>query len=257
MGLDAIADLFKVVEYTAKKMLRSIFIPSTYTFLSILFTVSIALSFLLPLTDQLTYFITLITGLIGSTILSAYLSLLIYFVDKHLELSKYYYSNIRDLLSNIKSSKDIEKLEERVEKLLLVSKIGIEYSPVTIIPAYTALLLLHDKLYSILLFTIYMIICGVVYYKVVELFNTHLKLENSVEEEIFNLIGIKDRRNYELYHYNYLKLVLSIITYAILLSIYMVKFIKDMDRHIANHRCNYEYVKNYVIKLFPPQYPYH
>ncbi len=249
MSFDAVYDLLRITEYTAKKMLRSSNIPTKYSYASILVLLYLVFALFLPLDNAFFYLITLLSGFIGSTILTIYLIMGVYLFDQHLELTKYYYLNLRDLLKNIKNEKELENLNSAIEKLLLIDKIGIEYSPVTVIPAYTSLLLLHDKVYMFLFLAIYMIVCSLVVREIIIRYNEHVEKENMIEKELSKITS-SQAKDYDTLPYCKIGwIILLMITFSVVLIYVINKVFKGINEHLAIHRSNYEYVKKYVVKI--------
>lgn len=250
MGFDTIRDLLNITDYTAKKMLKTIHIPYKYGYLSLLVLFYLFFALFLPLDNTFYYLITLLMGFIGTTILTIYLIIAIYLFDQHLELSKYYYLSLRDLFRNIKRQHEITDFNSAIEKLLLINKIGIEYSPVTIIPAYTSLLLLHDKLYMLLFLTIYMIVCSLVIREVIVRFNIHAEKESIIDKELVKITGSREREYNIISYYKINWVILSIATFSPVLVHIINKFYTHLNEHLALHRGNYEYiVKRYVVRI--------
>ncbi len=249
MSHSTLIDLFEAIEMIAKKMLRSPDIPLNYIYVSIALVFAIASTIILPLENQYIYLLTLVFGFIGSTALSTYLSIIVYLYDRHLELSKYYYSSIRDLLSRLKYGSDLGDFDKKVEELLLTKKLDIEYSPVTLVPIYTALLLLPDKIYMLSLVIVYAILCSIVMYRLIELYNEHIEFEEVIEEKIKEILAIKgERRKYNTIKYGGIEIVVSTVTLTTLLPYYIYMFMKRYEKHLADHRANYELFKKKIVK---------
>jgi hypothetical protein len=249
MGYEALSDLAKLVEHTAKKMVKPPYIPLKYLYLSLLLPLYIV-SLFIPLENTLYYVTVLLSGLTGSTTLTIYLIISIYLFDKHLELAKYYYLGLRDLLRSIKDERYLEDLNNNVNKYLLIDKMGVEYSPVLLVPAYTSLILINERVYAILFMALYVIITSIIVYEVIERYNRHIRYEDELDKRISELLRYRYRAYTTAFNdRKLLAVILMIFTLSIYIIVLLNKWFIDLEKHLDIHRSNYTLLKNTMIRL--------
>jgi len=190
----------------------------------------------------------LLTGFIGSTSHVSYIVYILYHLDNHLELSKYYYLNIRDITKITGEDLKIEKLSRSVTNLLLVSKIGVEYSPVILIPAYTSLLLIHDKIYSLIFIILYVFITALITRELVLTFNKHVECEKLIEQTLHEIYGYEPSMYMSIRYDSLYWFILMILSFTVTSTYVIIELIKSLEQHLYTHRNNYVLVKNALIK---------
>jgi len=245
MGL---SDLINIVEYTFEKMMKTSRFKHVYIYVSYVLPIYFALLIFAPLDNLLFKSTALLIGFIGSTIHASYIVYVLYHLDNHLDLSKYYYLNIRDVTKITREDLKIEKLSRSVTNLLLVSKIGVEYSPVILIPAYTSLLLLHDKVYSLIFFTLYICITALITREIVLTFNKHVECEKLIEQSLHEIYGYEPSMYMSVRYHNIYWFVLMIMSLTVISTYVIVELIKNFEQHLYTHRNNHVLVKNALIK---------
>ncbi|MET1160673.1 MAG: hypothetical protein ABWW65_06910, partial [Thermoprotei archaeon] len=253
MSSDVLSSLIKIQERLAKRLLKPFYIDYKYVYLATLTPLSVLTSFIanftVSFTEVLQALIT-ISGLIGTTSLAVYISLSIYFYDKHLELSKHYYAGLRDIVSTISKS---EGIEDSVEKLILLDKIGVEYSPVVLIPAYIALLVLPDILLYTVLLMIFSAITGLVVFTLYRSYVEHLDVENTIEDKLFKILNISNRRVFTSIGCSVFKILVSAATFSLYTMYDLHRFYKLMNEHLSMHRFNYLEIKKVFVKTYSIQ----
>ncbi|OYT38986.1 MAG: hypothetical protein B6U89_04950 [Desulfurococcales archaeon ex4484_58] len=256
MSLNSVNDLINVVEIVAKRMLRSISIPVKYIYLYLLAFIPVISSIFLTLNDPIICFISLTTGLIGFTTLSVYIISLIYMVNKHLELAKIYYSDLRDIITRIKHREELGDFEEEIEDLLLCKKINIEYTPIILVPGYMLLLIEDNWLYVVILFIIYSVLSSFLTYWTIQLFNNHVSKEKKIEYSLTKILNINISREYGFMKFDKKELLISILSFASILIVFIYRSYDVLDMHISTHRANYEGFKNALLKLVGQYHDY-
>lgn len=245
MEIDAISQLYKVVEYTAGEMFARVPAPAAYSRLSLLVFASMVIS-LLPTTNGPYYLVAVLAGAIGSTAMTVYLALLLSALNKHIELSKYHYLNVRDLFKKMGREGELKNYSQHLERLLLVSKLSIEYMPALLIPAYSALIFVDSKPYFVAFMTAFMVMCSATMYEAIARFNDHLSRENVLENEIYSLIGSSGPKKYVEENFGALKILLSIVTYSVFLTYMLARVSEVLTNHVSSHRHNYVELVKYV-----------
>jgi len=248
MSFNTLSDLANVLEVVSKKMLKTIYIPIIYVYVSPIYLIIAFLPFIVPVENIYSYSICLIAGLIGATMLSIYVSLIIYMFDSHIEYSKYYYLSVRDIVVRISSDEEVSGFKELVEELSVLKKIGVEYSPALLIPAYVALLLIGEQLYVLALLVLYSTISSLVLNEVVKQCNNHVKLENAIDEKISKLLQLGEVKYSDNIRYSYIDILVSIVSLGALQPIYLSKIYSFYELHLSNHRSNYENIKKTLMK---------
>lgn len=247
MNLDVLKDLYKVIDYTAKKLFKSLEISIRYSILSILLLIPVLVNLFNLVDYSILYLISILSGLIGSTVLTIYIALVTFLLNKHIDLSRLHYMNIRDMLSNFKNRGDMKNYYQFLEELLVVNKVSIEYIPVTLIPAYSALLFINDRLYFSSFILIYMVLCTAMFYEAVSSFNNHVVYENKIEKEIYNLIESSDLKEYIVFRLRKIDLILSIISFSIYLTYLLLRTDYVFAAHANTHRVNYQELAKYIV----------
>jgi len=247
MGIEIVEDLFRVQELVAKKMLRSPHIGRCYSYLSLLLIASILLSILFPLSNKYVYLAVLVTGLIGSTVLAGYLIVLTYYLNRHIDLSKYYYSGIRDIITTVK--REAEDIEKTVEDYIVFKRISIEYSPVVLVPAYLALLILPSIEYFLVLVSVFYILCGVLYYEIINRFSLHAIYEEKIEHALSHLLSIERPREFEASSPRLWSIPMHLLTLGAYTVVCIYSFLNALENHITEHRVSYWNFKNSLLKI--------
>lgn len=247
MELNTISDLYKVIDFTAKKLFKTIGISTRNSIISILLIIPLLVSLFNLTNYYLLYLFAELAGFIGSTIMTTYLTIVVYFLNKHIELSKFHYMNIRDLFNNLKSRSELKSYNHYLEKLLFINKLSIEYTPVTLVPAYSALIFMNELPYFISFILAYMFLCTAMLYEAVSRFNDHVIIENRIEEEIYGLINSTNKKEFISLRFSKLDIVLSIITFSIYLIYLFIKIDNELVNHINIHRSNYQELAKYIV----------
>jgi len=244
----SLSDLMNIIEYTFEKMMKTSRVKYIYIYIAFILPIYIVLLILAPLDNIFLKSIALLTGFIGSTIHVSYIVYVLYYLDNHLDLSKYYYLNIRDVTKITGEDLKIEKLNRSVTNLLLVGKIGVEYSPVILLPAYTSLLLLHDKIYSLIFIILYIIITALITREIVLTFNKHVECEKLIEQTLHEIYGYEPSMYMSIRYDNIYWFISMILSLTITSTYVIVEVIKNFEQHLYTHRNNHVLVKNALIK---------
>lgn len=247
LDLDIVRDLYKAIDYTVKKLFKTIGISTRYSILSILILIPLLISIFNLTNYSPLYLIAVLTGFVGSTVMTIYLTSIVYFLNKHIEFSKFHYMNVRDLFNNLKSRSELKSYNQFLEELLVLSKLSTEYIPVSLIPAYSALIFINEYIYFILFLSAYMVLCTAMLYEAVSRFNYHIILENKVEGEIHGLIQSTNRRDFVILKFNIVDIVLSIITFSIYLTYLFIRISNELMNHVNIHRSNYQELAKYIV----------
>ncbi|MEM0380142.1 MAG: hypothetical protein QXP71_02310 [Desulfurococcaceae archaeon] len=245
MDIDTFRNLFKALDFIAKKLFKVTGLPIEYSLLSVLIIIPLIIGLINLINYPLIYLLTVLSGFIGSTVMTMYLTNAKYLLDKHIQLSKYYYMSIRDMLNIVKDRGEIREFVKALEELLIISRSSIEYTPVSLIPAYSALLFMNDRIYLTIFFLAYMAISTAMFYETISKFNTHVSYENMIEKEIFNLIDSNNRKEYSFLKYN---VFLSIITFSLYITYKFIKINNELHNHVNLHRSNYQELAKYFTK---------
>ncbi len=189
---------------------------------------------LLDLTNPYIDALTLASGFTGFTTLFVDGLLIMHRLNKHIDYSSYYYSQVNDILERLGIH---GSLEEYIEGLALLRTPRLEYFPIVLVAGYLGLLLQYIYYYSLILAFIYSLIIGLYLYSGFNAFNKHLVSEKALDSRVAELLGISEYREKTDVSVNpVVCLLISSITFSIGLLYYTFLNNNIIDIHTSEHR---------------------